>query len=172
MRLMIFATGFGLGSQVKMQERSVTLNRVPTFSDMNEQYVNLVKHLFERYSCRSGTTVIQQGQPAEYLYLILDGKVQVSYKPYDGTAITVAHVEKDGLFGWSAVVGSGSYTSSVTAIEDLDTFRIHGDELRKLCGEHPEAGKEILERLANVVSSRWTNSQEQVKSILVNAMAI
>ena len=63
-RLMIFATGLGQGSQDKMLERSATVNRVPTFSDMNEQYVNLVKHLFQRYSCRSGTIVIQQGQPA------------------------------------------------------------------------------------------------------------
>ena len=148
------------------------MKRVPTFSDMNEQYVNLVKPLFERYSCRSGTIVIQQGQPAEYLYLVLDGQVQVSYKPYDGTAITVAHVGKGGLFGWSAVVGSESYTSSVTAIENLDSFRIRGKALRKLCREHPEAGKEILERLANVVSSRWANSHEQVKSLLVNALTV
>lgn len=114
--------------------------------------------------------MIQQGQPADYLYLIVDGKVQVTYKPYDGTPITVAHVEKDGVFGWSAVVGSRTYTSSVTAIEDLDTFRIQGNELRKLCMDHPEAGKEILERIASVVSSRWKNSHEQVKAILVNAM--
>ena len=124
-------------------------------------------------SCRkrpSGATVVQQGQPADYLYLIVDGKAQVTYKPYDGAPITVAHVEKYGVFGWSAVVGSRTYTSSVTAIEDLDTFRIKGNQLRKLCVEHPEIGKEILERIANVVSSRWKNSHEQVKAILVNGM--
>lgn len=137
---------------------------------MNEEYVNLLKPLFERYACRSGDTVIRQGQPADHLYLILHGKVQVTYKPYDGTPITVAHVEKDGLFGWSAVVGSGMYTSSVTAIEDLDTYRIQGSELRRLCADHPEAGRQILERLANVVSSRWNNSQEQVKAMLVSAL--
>jgi CRP-like cAMP-binding protein len=145
-------------------------DRVPAFSDMNQEYVNLLQPLFERYSCPAGATVIQQGQPAEYLYLIIDGKVQVTYKPYDGTSITVGHVEKDGIFGWSAVVGSRAYTSSVTAIENLDTFRIHGSQLRKLCGEHPEAGKEILERIANAVSSRWKNSHKQVKAILVNGM--
>jgi CRP/FNR family transcriptional regulator, cyclic AMP receptor protein len=137
---------------------------------MNQEYVNLLAPLFEPYSCSSGTTVILQGQPADYLYLIVDGKVQVTFKPYDGTPITVAHVEKDGVFGWSAVVGSSTYTSSVIAIEDLETYRIHGDELRKLCADHPEAGREILERIAGVVSSRWTNSHEQVKSMLVNGM--
>lgn len=146
------------------------LERVATFNDMNQEYLELLQPLFERYACPSGATVIEQGQPADYLYLILDGKVQVTYKPYDGTPITVSHVEKDGVFGWSAVVGSRIYTSSVTAIEDLETYRIHGNELRKLCVDHPEAGREILERIAGVVSTRWTNSHDQVKSILMNGM--
>ena len=144
--------------------------RVASFIDMDQEYVNLLQPLFERYSCPSGSTVIQQGQPAEYLYLIVNGKAQVTYKPYDGNSMTVAHVEKDGVFGWSAVVGSQTYTSSVIAIEYLDTFRIQGNQLRKLCIDHPKAGREILERIANMVSSRWTNSQEQVKTILVNGM--
>jgi len=167
MQIMIFATGAVQACRDKILDMP---ERVPTFNDMNQQYVNLLQPLFERYSCRSGAVVIEQGQPAEYLYLIVDGKVQVTYKPYDGTAITVGHVEKDGVFGWSAVVGSRTYTSSVTAIEDLETLRIHGNDLRKLCMENPEAGREILERIASLVSSRWTNSHEQVKSILVNGM--
>jgi CRP-like cAMP-binding protein len=146
------------------------VDRVPTLKDMNEEYVNLLRPLFAPYSCSSGAVVIQQGEPADYLYLIINGTVEVSFKPYDGVPITVSHVGKDGLFGWSAVVGSQTYTSSVTAIEDLETFRIHGNELRRLCVDHPDAGRDILERLANVVSSRWKNADEQVKSILVNGM--
>ena len=143
---------------------------MPIFKDMNEAYSNLLKPLFEPYSCRSGIRVIEQGQPADYIYLIIDGTVDISFKPYDGNPMTVSHVGKGGLFGWSALVGSSAYTSSVTAIEDLETVRIHGSELRRLCIEHPEAGKEILERLANGVSSRWQNAHEQVKSILLNGM--
>src|SRR5215204_3355159 len=120
---------------------------------MKTHYEDLLKPLFEPYSCVAGSSVIEQGAPADYLYLVLEGKVEVSFKPYDGIPITVSHVGKDGLFGWSAVVGSRTYTSSVTAIENLETYRIHGNELRKLCIEHPEAGREILERLATGVSS-------------------
>jgi CRP-like cAMP-binding protein len=148
----------------------MALNRIPIFGNMNEEYIELLEPLFETYSCQSGVTVIKQGDQADYLYLILHGKVEVSFKPYDGLPITVSHVGKDGLFGWSALVGSRTYTSSVTAIEDLETYRIHGDELRRLCVDHPEAGTVILERLATGVSSRWKNSHEQVKSILMNGM--
>jgi CRP-like cAMP-binding protein len=137
---------------------------------MNKEYADLLKPLFEPFSCRSGVTVIRQGDRADYIYFVVNGRVDVSFKPYDGIPITVSHVEKDGLFGWSALVGSRTYTSSVTAIEDLQTIRIHGSDLRKFCTEHPEAGKELLEQLANVASSRWKNAHEQVKSILVNGM--
>ncbi len=167
MQMMIFATGRVCTCRDNIL---IMLERVATFSNMNQDYVRLLEPLVERFACPTGTKVVEQGQPADYLYLILEGKVQVTYKPYDGTSITVAHVEKDGMFGWSAVVGSHTYTSSVMAIEDLDTYRIPGNELRKLCVTHPDAGREILERIANVVSSRWSNSHEQVKSILVNGM--
>lgn len=140
------------------------------FKDLDEKYMDLLKPLFEPFSCNAGVTVLQQGTPADYLYLVISGKVEMTYKPYDGVLITISHVEKDGLFGWSAVVGSEAYTSSAIAIENLETMRIRGSELRRVCVEHPEAGKDILERLASSVSSRWQDANEQVKSILTQGM--
>ena len=146
------------------------MERFPIFKNLNEKYIDLLRPLFEAYSCNAGVTVLKQGMPADYLYLIISGTVEMIYKPYDGVSITISHVEKDGLFGWSAVVGSDRYTSSAIAIENLETMRIRGSELRKLCVEHPEAGKEILERLASSVSSRWKDAQDQVKSMLEQGM--
>lgn len=146
------------------------MDRVPIFKDMSEEHMQLLQRLFERYSFRSGTVVVQQGAPAEYLYLVISGKAQVSFKPYDGSSITISHVGRDGLFGWSAVVGSRTYTSSVTAVDDLETYRIQGNRLRNLCTEYPEAGKDILERLAGAVSSRWKNAHEQVKAFISQGM--
>ena len=134
------------------------------------KYMDTLQPLFEPFSCHAGTIVLRQGTPADHLYLIVKGKVEVSYKPYDGTPITVSLLERNGLFGWSAVVGSSQYTSSATAIEDLEAYRIKGSELRKFCAEHPQEGRDILERLANAVSNRWKDAHEQVKSILVHGM--
>ena len=130
----------------------------------------MLEPLFESYTCPAGTVVLQQGKPADYLYLIVSGRAQVSYKPYDGNPITVSHVEKGELFGWSAVVGSENYTSSTIAIESLEAVRVRGRDLRKFCAEHPEEGKDLLERLATSVSSRWSNAREQVKSILTQGI--
>ncbi len=143
---------------------------IVVFEALDEEQMDLLRPLFESFSCSAGRVIFKQDTPADYLYFVLSGKVEVSYKPHDGHAITVSHVEHGGVFGWSAVVGSENYTSSTVAIENLEAYRLRGSELRKLCTEHPEAGRDILERLAKGVSSRWNNAYEQVKSILHQGM--
>jgi CRP-like cAMP-binding protein len=146
------------------------VNRTAIFKELDENEMNLLRPLFEPFSCQAGTLILQQGAPAEFLYLVVSGTVEMSFKPYDGIPITVTHVEKDGLFGWSAVVGSEKYTSSAIAIEDVEAFRVHGSELRKFCVEHPQAGRDILERLADGVASRWKDAHKQIKSLLVQGI--
>jgi len=146
------------------------LEMLPLFQDIEPEYLALLKPLFERVSFRPGTVVVEQGDPAEHLYLVEHGVLEISYKPYDGEHITITHVEVGGLFGWSAVVGSPKYTSSGIAVEDLGVIRVRGADLRKLCGENPEAGKAILDTLANAVSARWKDAHEQVKAMLKNGM--
>jgi CRP/FNR family transcriptional regulator, cyclic AMP receptor protein len=142
------------------------VNRVPIFKELDEDMIDLLSPLFEEFSCQPGTVIFQQGNQAEFLYLVIGGKVDMSFKPYDGLPLTISHVGKGGLFGWSAVVGSDNYTSTAIAIEAVEAFRVHGSDLRKFCRDHPEAGKEILERLAAGVSSRWKDAHKQVQSIL------
>jgi hypothetical protein len=79
-------------------------------------------------------------------------------------------VEAGGLFGWSAVVGSRLYTSSAIAIQAMESKRVHGQELRRMCAEYPEAGREILNCLANAAGSRWKDAHEQVRSMLSHGM--
>jgi CRP/FNR family transcriptional regulator, cyclic AMP receptor protein len=147
------------------------VNRIAFFRELDEGMIDLLSPLFEAFSCQPGTVIFQQGDQAEFLYLVIGGKVDMSFKPYDGIPLTISHVGKGGLFGWSAVVGSDKYTSTAVAIEDVEAFRVHGSDLRKFCREHPEAGKDILERLADGVSSRWKDAHKQVKSILSQGMS-
>lgn len=146
------------------------LNLLPAFAGLNNKDMDLIKPLFEPFSCTAGSVVLQQGAPADYLYLILGGTVEISFKPPDGNSITISHVEKGGWFGWSAVVGSKKYTSSAIAIQDLEAVRVHSKELRKLCIEQPETAKVFLERLADNVSFRWKDAHKQVKSMLTKGM--
>src|SRR5690349_22323737 len=146
------------------------MNRIVIFEELDENMIDLIAPLLEEFSCQPGTTIFQQGEQADFLYMLVDGKVDMSFKPYDGIPLTISHVGKGGLFGWSAVVGSEKYTSTAIAIENVKAFRVHGSELRRFCQQYPDAGKYILERLADGVSSRWEDAHKQVQSILFQGM--
>ena len=146
------------------------LDENPLFAGIEQRYMTHLRPLFVRVSCIKGTEVIRQDGLAEFLYIVEEGKASITYKPYDGEPITLSHVGKGGLFGWSALVGSRYYTSSAMVVEDMDAVRLRGSDLRKFCAEHPEAGQVILDRLANAVSARWKDAHAQVRAMLENGM--
>lgn len=143
-----------------------SLPNIPPFQSLDAAQIALVKPLFEEFTCPPDTTVFEQGEPASFLYLLIKGEVAIRYKPYDSPSITLTHLHSGDVFGWSAVVGSSTYTSSIICESQLEALRIRGVYLLTLVREHPETGKIIMDHLANVVSSRWKNAHEQVQLLL------
>jgi CRP-like cAMP-binding protein len=141
-------------------------DRLPFFSDLTMEQRELLHPLFIPVDCYSGTVLFEQGEPAEFLYLVVVGEVVIRFKPDDGTPITVARVRPGGIVGWSAALGSRSYTSGAVCEEYTQMLRLAGRDLRNLCCRHPETGIVILERLAAVIAERLRNTHEQVMALL------
>jgi len=142
------------------------LATVPLFKDLDENTLELLEPLFEPYSCTAETVIFEQGQIAHYLYLLLDGAVEILYKPYDGPPLTITNLGEGTIFGWSAAIGNAVYTSGAVCKEDCHTVRISSRDLHKLCAKEPEAGRIILNLLADSVSSRWDDAQSQIQVLL------
>ncbi len=139
---------------------------IPLFQDLAPHQTALLKPLFEQYNCPADTTIFEQGELASYLYLLIKGEVIIRFKPYDTPPIILTRLRSGDVFGWSAVVGSTHYTSSLISETAVETVRVRGSHLLTLAREHPETGAIIMERLVNIVSSRWKNARTQVQSIL------
>lgn len=143
-----------------------SLPSIPLFQDLEPVQTDLLKPLFEQFTCASETAIFEQGSPASYLYLLIKGGVAIRYKPYDSPPIVLTRLRAGDVFGWSAVIGSPNYTSSIISETQIECIRIKGIDLRTLIREHPETGKRIVDRLARIVSSRWKNAHAQVQSLL------
>lgn len=140
------------------------LPRLPIFQDLNSTQVELLKSLFEPYNCPAEEVIFEQGMPATYLYLIVLGEVAIRYKPYDGPVITLTRLREGDIFGWSAVVGSLQYTSSIVSISRLEAIRIRGADLLRLSESVPDTGSLILERITRIVTPRWKKTETQLHS--------
>lgn len=140
-------------------------DNIPLFEGLSDEILQLIEPLFEPCTCHEGI-IFEQGEPAVHLYLVVEGSVDILYKPYDAPPLTITNVKPGGIFGWSAIAGNTVYTSGAACHEVCKTMRVRGSDLRKLSLEHPKAGEILLDRIAESVSRRWQNAHTQVRDIL------
>jgi len=143
---------------------------IALFRDLTTDQLALLNPIFKWIDFPADTIIFEQGQLPVNLYVIVRGIVAIRFKPYDGPVITITRLKRGDVFGWSAVIGSRFYTSGAIADSSVEAFRVRGEDLWTLVRDHPDTGKTILDRLANVVSSRWKNSHEQVQALFDEGM--
>jgi CRP-like cAMP-binding protein len=145
-------------------------DQIGLFQALNTAEQNLLRPLFVACEYMAGDKLFEQGNPAEYLYLVLSGEVHIHYKPDDGPPITLSRVRQGGIVGWSAALGNYAYTSEAECAIDAQLLRLRREDLLWLCQEHPDLGAYTLEILADVIAERLRSTHEQVIELLKQGM--
>lgn len=140
------------------------------FNGLAAEQIELLSPLFDLAVFECDQVIFDQGQSADYLYILRDGEVEIRYKPYDGPYLTVAHIVSGGIFGWSAALQHEYYTSAAVTRCKCSALRILGEKLQALCKAHPETGVIILERLSEVISERLQATHKEVLKLLSGRM--
>jgi CRP-like cAMP-binding protein len=134
--------------------------------------MEFMRPLFIACQDRAGSTLFKQGGMADYLFVVIDGEIDLRYKPDDGPELTVTKVRSGGVLGWSAVLGNQLYSSSAICLTDCTMLRVCSDALHDLCVEHPETGRIIIDRLAAVIAERIRGTHHHVISLLNQGLRI
>lgn len=140
------------------------------FKDFSPEQLALLRPLFTAHREPTGAQIFNQGDPAVFLYLVLEGEVIIRFKPEDGPTIIVARIPSEGVVGWSAALGSPTYTSAAECTTDCLLLRVRGQDLRDLCEKHPHTGNLVRERLAALVAERLSNTHQHVIALLEHGL--
>jgi CRP/FNR family transcriptional regulator, cyclic AMP receptor protein len=141
-------------------------DQLAIFEGLDAEQRKVLLPLFMPCDFYPDTLLFEQGEPAEFLYIVVVGEVVVNFKPDDGPSLTVARIKPGGVVGWSAALGSRLYTSGAMCCTYTQMLRVRGADLRRLCDDHPETGNLILNRLAEVIAQRISNTHEHVLALL------
>lgn len=136
------------------------------FRNLSSRHLELLGPLFNPCEFVADSVLFEQGDPADHLFAVVTGEVVVNFKPDDGPDIVVARVQPGSIVGWSAALGSRRYTSSAVCTTSTHLLRVRGDDLRRLCLQHPETGTIFLDRLATVIAERLHSTHDLVLSLL------
>lgn len=146
------------------------LQQLAIFKDLNLGQLALFTPFLKEAHFSQGALIFDQGADARFLYIVADGEVVVRHRPYDGSVIVVAHLERGGVFGWSAVLGRCTYTSAAECSTPVDVYRVSGTDLHRLYEDYPDIGLLFLEHLAAAASMRLGKAYHHILYLLTRTI--
>lgn len=139
--------------------------RVAIFQDLSEEQISFLRPNFTALTIVPDTVIFEQGAPAEYFYIVVEGEVLISFKPDDGPRMSVGCIRAGGVFGWSAAIGSRSYTSAAITVHSTTLLRIRNSNLRNVLRSRI-IGKILKERIAGIMMERANGTRSQIIHLL------
>jgi CRP-like cAMP-binding protein len=178
--LMTFATLLREGLSGKFLARKIAVNpmsgnlleNLALFEGFTEEDRACLRPLFLFSYTPAGTTLFEQGDLAEHLYIVVDGEIIIRYKPEDGPALVLTRVHKEGVVGWSAAIGSPVYTSSAVCATHSQLLRVRNEDLQHFAENNPDTATLLLERLAMVIADRLRHTHPQIMTMLEHGLHI
>jgi CRP/FNR family transcriptional regulator, cyclic AMP receptor protein len=100
---------------------------------------------------RPGQIVFSEGEPADVLAVLLEGRLKVSTHSYNGAELIMTHVIPGESFGELGVLSSGNRSATITAVEDSVVAVVSGSVMLALVTCRPAVALAMLRQLADTV---------------------
>ena len=100
--------------------------------------------------------LFREGHKAERLYILVDGKIQISIQLSSRPERLIMSVidEPGQVFGWSALVAPYQYTASALCETDGRLLATKGGALMQVLKQDPTLGFVLTQRLVEVIGTR------------------
>lgn len=159
-------------SKLKAQNPSFqALGKVPIFEGLTDDELERIANLCREEVYEAGVTIFEEGEAADYLYLVEEGEVvlgmELELQPYASPKQTTIEVATKGeVFGWSALVEPHILTLSAKCTERAKVIVIKGSDLLNLFDNAPHIGHSVMGRVTQVVASRLKDTRQKLTDFL------
>jgi len=110
-----------------------------------------------------GEVVVKEGDPGDYMFIIVEGKVKVLLKR-GKKEIVLATLEKGNFFGEMSLFGKNPRSASVQAVTDLKLLKITREDIERLSEINPKALSEFAMGLCTELCQRVSRTSSSLES--------
>jgi CRP-like cAMP-binding protein len=145
-----------------------TLLRYPFFNFLSTEHCKALAEVATFASFEAGEVILQEGQAAEALYVLLTGSVdlyftvEVEYHPEQYKELFFSVVRPGELFGISTCVEPRVLTSSARAAHDCRTIRIPMAALDALCKTDQQLAGALIQQVMMTAIDRLNATRFQL----------
>lgn len=142
-----------------MAELLTFLRRVPLFHNVPERAVEIAADAVRKRVYEAGTTVFQEGDKGEALYMLANGLVKLSKVDLGGHEKTLAILQPPEFFGEMALLGESSRGATALTLGEVTAYLLFNDDFRRLMTDHPSISLNLTTTMANRLRNMDDESQ-------------
>ncbi len=125
-----------------------TLARAGIFQGVDPDAVAALIGEMETEKFPKGSTIFDEGEPGDRLYIIVEGKVKLARHAPDGRENLLSVMGPSDMFGELSIFDPGPRTSSAICVTDVTVATMDSTMLRTWIDDHPEISQQLLRVLA------------------------
>jgi len=115
-----------------------------------------------------GETIFEIDAPAENVYVVESGRINLGLPLPDGHEINVRDVGPGEVFGWMALVEPRRFSGTARCTHESAIVAVPARELEAVFLRHPQTGLAVMQRVATLVAAWLRDTQWQLIAALAD----
>lgn len=149
------------------------LKRCALFKDFTPVGLDILARIAKPRILLPGNTLFQEGQPAEALYVIVEGRLSIRTRTPEGQDVPMASLGAGEHLSELALLAAGRnllHLCSAVAEADTKLFEISANDFQALMKEKPQACMKLLLAAAAEFGRKSAEAREPLKHLLSRAV--
>ena len=129
-----------------------TIQKSELFRGVTPRVLTEIANESEEMTFEEGTLLFSAGEPAQDIYELVEGSVDLVALEKELVHLTVSRSGQ--IFGWSALVEPYERTATAKCTADTKVVRMSRDSIERIIERHPREGLAILKNLMGIIAHR------------------
>jgi CRP/FNR family cyclic AMP-dependent transcriptional regulator len=151
----------------KSPEAIASLRVIPMFSGVSTEVLASIASLLIERRFRKHKTIVEEGAPGDYMYIISEGRVKVTKLSGDGREKILELLDVGDFFGEMSLFDDAPRSASVKAMSDVRILALARNDFLRLLSGSPGLAlsviQELIRRLRQVDEQASSLSFQRVK---------
>ena len=144
------------------------LGRTDLFGSLDEADRMTVAREMREESYAADELIFAKGDPAEGIYLVVEGRVRLSVLSVDGRILSLNHASMGSIFGEIATLDGGVRTADATALTRVCAMTLPRAPFIRLIESNPPVARAAI----HFVCARLRKTTEQIEAIALHAIEV
>ena len=146
------------------------LKSILLFGYLKPDMLNKIERITKLVEYKTGQYLYREGDVAEHLYAVIEGRVVLEISQHSSSKIRIAHIPPQHTFGIECLIDTRARQciTDARAIADLKVFRWRSADLERLFYLDYELGFIFMKRLSKILKTRIVANDARLASSFVN----